>query len=148
MKFLLKSRLFYILIGIILTIFFIVGVTILETVKGKRIIIVPPNFNEYPLLDLRENIYKPIYGTVKEVKVYSHIGYVTLTNGTKFSIDKSTENLECSPSQLSHLIQVGDSIAKPDEDFVFFLHRGNICYPFKIKERLRALPVDMSKKDK
>lgn len=141
-----KSRLFYIIIGTLLVAFLFSGIAFFNKFAGKRIVFLPPDFNEYPLLDDYENIYKPIYGVVKEVKVYSGIGYVALTNGTKFSIDRRTENLECNPSQLSALIRVGDSIAKPGEDFIFFVHRKKICYPFKIKERLRALPVNMSRK--
>lgn len=140
-----RSRLIYIPIAIFVVAFFFSGIAFFNRIAGKRIIFLRPDFKEYPLLDLYENIYKPIYGVVEEVDVYSGISYVRLTNGTKFSIDRLTENLECKPSQLSYLIQVGDSIAKPKEDFIFFVHREKVCYPFKIKERLRALPIDMSK---
>lgn len=143
-----KSKWFYLIVGTWLVIAIFVVVAFSNRVAGKRIIFVRPDYKEYPLLDLYENVYKPIYGVVEEVDVYSGISYVSLTNGTKFSIDKRTENFECSPSQLSYLIQVGDSIAKPEEDFLFFVHRNKICYPFKIRERLRALPVDMSMRGK
>ncbi|MDU1891091.1 MAG: hypothetical protein E6767_10400 [Dysgonomonas sp.] len=147
MKSLFRNRLFYIIIGTCLIAILFSGIAFFNKIAGKRIIFLPPDFNEYPLIDNYEHIYKPIYGVVKEVKLHSDIGYITLTNGSKFSIDKRTENLECKPPQLSYFIQIGDSIAKPKEDFVFFIHRKMICYPFKIRERLRALPIDMSKKE-
>jgi len=144
MNSLFRSKSFYIIAGTVLIAILFAVIAFLNNIAGKRVIFLHPDYKEYPLLDLYENIYNPIYGIVKEVDVYSGISYITLTNGTKFSIDKRTENLECKPSQLSRLIQVGDSIAKPKDDFIFFVHRKKICYPFKIKERLRALPIDMS----
>ncbi|MFT4223814.1 hypothetical protein [Dysgonomonas sp.] len=145
---LLKKRILYAIIGIGIVTAVFAGIASFNKIAGKRIILFAPDLEEYPLVDEYENIYKPIFGIVREIETHSGISFVTLSNGTKFSIDKFTKNFECEPSQLSTFIQVGDSIAKPGEDFLFFVHRKKICYPFKIKERLRALPVDMSKKQK
>lgn len=134
------------LFSILLLFFLFAAIVAFNKYAGKRIVFLPPEQKGYPLLDLYENIYKPFYGIVKEVETYSDISYITLNNGAKFSLDKITCNFECNPSQLSSFIQIGDSISKPEEDFVFFVHRKNVCYPFKIKERLRALPVNMNKK--
>ncbi len=143
-----KSRILFATIGTVIVAIVFAGIAAFNKIAGKRIILFAPPFEEYPLLDLYENIYKPVYGRVVEVETHWDISYFTLSNGTKFSIDKFTNNYECQPSQLSLFIQTGDSIAKPGEDFIFFVHRKNICYPFKIKERLRAYPVDMSKRQK
>lgn len=148
MDFSFKHRILYAIIGTAIVAIVFAGIATFNKIAGKRIILFAPPFEEYPLLDLYENIYKPFYGKVVKVETHSDIGYITLNNGTKFSIDKFTNNYECQPSRLSLFIQTGDSIAKPGEDFIFFVYRKNICYPFKIKERLRALPVDMSKRQK
>lgn len=143
-----KSRLLPVFVGtwILLAIFALL--VIFKKMGGNRIVIFAPSYKEYPLLDQYENIYKPFFGVVKEMETYSGVSYITLNNGSKFSIDDRTQNFECKPSQLSAFIEIGDSIAKPGEDFLFFVHRKKICYPFKIKERLRALPVNMSKRQK
>ncbi len=143
-----KSRLLPVIIGICIVALVFAGIASFNSIAGKRIIWFAPSMDEYPLVDDYDNIYKPIYGIVERVSTHSDVSFVTLSNGTKFSIDKFTKNYECEPSQLSAFIQIGDSIAKPKEDFLFFVHRKNIRYPFKIKERLRALPVDMSKRQK
>lgn len=145
---LLKKRILYTIIGIGIVALVFAGIASFNSIAGKRIIWFAPSMDEYPLVDDYDNIYKPIYGIVKEVSTHSDISFVTLSNGTKFSIDKFTKNYECQPSKLSSFIEIGDSIAKPKEDFLFFVHRKKIRYSFKIKERLRALPVDMSKREK
>lgn len=136
------------IIGVLIIIFLFAAIVAFNKFAGKRIIFLRSDYKEYPLLDQYENVYSSVYGVVKEAEVRSGIGYFTLTNGTKFSLDRTTQNFECSPSQLNSFIRIGDSIAKPKEDFVFYVHRKKICYPFKIKERLRALPIDMRRINK
>lgn len=143
-----KNKLLLVFIGTWILFALFALFTLFKKIGGDRVTFLAPDFKEYPLLDQYENIYKPFYGVVTEIETYSGVSYIALNNGSKFSIDDRTQNFECQPSQLSAFIQTGDSIAKPGEDFLFFVHRKKICYPFKIKERLRTLPVDMSKKNK
>ncbi|MFV0536530.1 MAG: hypothetical protein ACK5M3_04065 [Dysgonomonas sp.] len=143
-----KSKLLPVFVGTWILLAIFAFLVIFKKMGGNRIAIFAPSYKEYPLLDQYENIYKPFFGIVKEMETYSGVSYITLNNGAKFSIDDRTQNFECEPSKLSAFIEIGDSIAKPGEDFLFFVHRKKTCYPFKIKERLRALPVDMSKRQK
>lgn len=143
-----RNRFVYTFLGIELAVVALGAIFYFTVLSEKRVLLHAPDFNEYPLLDRYENVYKPFHGVVTDIENHSGISFVTLNNGEKFSIDRITHNIACDPSQLSSFIRVGDSIAKPEEDFIFFVYRKKIRYSFKIKESIRSTPVDTRTNEK
>lgn len=129
----------------------IVGYMTWEKKKEENAINALLLMQQYPLLDLYENVYMEFDGivqtSVEDGKLNKGVHYITLTNGKKFSIFYGTKNTSYKPAELGRFIQPGDSISKWKDDIYFFVFRDSTRYIFKMRENIKITPPANDKKE-